>query len=200
MSKTCLGKYKRPSKNSKLYKKSKKRIPARNNFVVVFGSKFRCINPHATWGTTGDICISSVTCCATCKEERGVAGSTFDGGWGTRWWQDAYGGTENEEWAMGIGQDGKAGVYGAITVDRSVSGMLDEVWSFSWPDCGVSVEEDAEVGEIMSLVGLAEDIRSEVVLRDEEKSWRKGGGAVNVCYLGGVVGVEGCCCGWQWLR
>ena len=47
----------------------------------------------------------------------------------------------------------------------------------------------------MSLVGLAEDIRSEVVLRDEEKSWRKGGGAVNVCYLGGVVGVEGCCCG-----
>ena len=72
MSKTSLGKYKRPSKNSKLYKKSKKRIHTRSNFVVVFASKSRCINPHATWGTAGDICTSSVTCCATCKEEPGV--------------------------------------------------------------------------------------------------------------------------------
>ena len=62
-------------------KKSKRRIPTRNNFVVVFASKFRCINPHATWGTAGgDTCTSSVTSCATCKEESGVAGSTFDGG------------------------------------------------------------------------------------------------------------------------
>ena len=80
MSKTSLGKYKRPSKNSKLYKKSKKRIHTRSNFVVAFASKFRCINPHATWGTAGDICTSSVTCCTTYKEESGVAGSTFDGG------------------------------------------------------------------------------------------------------------------------
>ena len=43
------------------------------------------------------------------------------------------------------------------------------------------MEEDAEVGEIMSLVGLADDsIWSEVVLSDEEKSWRKGSDAVNV--------------------
>ena len=70
-------------------KKSKKRIPTRNNFVVAFASKFRCINPHATWGTAGDdTCTSSVTSCATCKEESGVAGSTFDGGWSARWWQD----------------------------------------------------------------------------------------------------------------
>ena len=48
MSKISLGKYKRPSKNSKLYKKTKKRIPTRNNFVVAFASKFKCINPHAT--------------------------------------------------------------------------------------------------------------------------------------------------------
>ena len=46
----------------------------------------------------GDICTSSVTCCATCKEEPGVAGSTFDGGWGTRWWQNVDGGAENKEW------------------------------------------------------------------------------------------------------
>ena len=88
MSKTSLGKYKRPSKNSKLYKKSKKRIHTRRNFVVVFASKFKCINLHATLGTAGDICTSSVTRYATCKEEYGAAGSTFDGGWGTSWWQD----------------------------------------------------------------------------------------------------------------
>ena len=80
MSKSSLGKYKRPSKNSKLHRKSEKRIHTRSNFVAVFASKFICINPHATWSKAGDICTSSVTCCATCKEESGVAGSTFDGG------------------------------------------------------------------------------------------------------------------------
>ena len=50
MSKTSLGKYKRPSENWKLYKKSKKRIHKRSNFIVVFASKFRCINPNAIWG------------------------------------------------------------------------------------------------------------------------------------------------------
>ena len=40
----------------------------------------------------------------------------------------------------------------------------------------------------MSLVGLADDIWSEVVLTDEEKSWRKGGDAVNACDFGGAVG------------
>ena len=80
MSKTSLGKYKRPSQNSKLYKKGKKRIHIRSNFVAVFAIKFRCINPHATWGTAGGICTSSVTCCTACKEESRVAGSTFNGG------------------------------------------------------------------------------------------------------------------------
>ena len=162
VSKTSLGKYKRPSKNSKLYKKSKKRIPTRNNFVVVFASKFRCINPYAKWGTTGgDICTSSVTSCATCKEEPGVAGSTFDGGWGTRWWQNVDERAENYEWAVGVGEDGKVAAYGDVTVDRSGSWMLDGGWNFIWDDCGVPVEEDAEVGEVMSLVGLADGIWSE---------------------------------------
>ena len=40
----------------------------------------------------------------------------------------------------------------------------------------------------MSFVGLANGICSEVVLSDEEKSWRKGGDAVNVCDFGGAVG------------
>ena len=40
----------------------------------------------------------------------------------------------------------------------------------------------------MSLVGLADDIWSEVVLCDEEKSWQKDGDAVNVCDFGGAVG------------
>ena len=31
--------------------------------------------------------------CTTCKEEPGVAVSTFDGGRGTRLWQDVDGGT-----------------------------------------------------------------------------------------------------------
>ena len=50
------------------------------------------------------------------------------------------------------------------------------------------VEEDAEVGEVMSLVGLADGICLEVVLSDGEKSWWKGGDAVNVCDFGGAVG------------
>ena len=39
----------------------------------------------------------------------------------------------------------------------------------------------------MSLVGLGDDIWSEVVLSNEEKFWRKGGDAVNVCDFGGAV-------------
>ena len=74
-----------------------------------------------------------------------------------------------------------------FTVNRGGSGMLDFGWNCIWDNCGVSVKEDAEVGEIMSLVGLADDIWSEVVLSDEEKSWRKGGDAVNVCDFGGAV-------------
>ena len=125
---------------------------------------------------------------ATCKEKSGVAGSTFDGGWGTRWWQDVDGGAENKEWVVDVGKDGKVGVHGDVTVDRSGSGMLDGGWNCIWDDCGVSVEEDAEVGEVMSLIGLADYIWSEVVLIDEEKSWRKGGDAVDVCDFGGAVG------------
>ena len=40
----------------------------------------------------------------------------------------------------------------------------------------------------MSLVGWAEDIWLEVVLSGEEKSWWKGGDAVNVCDFGEAVG------------
>ena len=116
-----------------MYKKSKKKIPTRNNFVLnircIIRWNIRCINPRTTWGTTGgDICTSLVTCCATCKEESGVAGSTFDGGWGTRWWQDVDGGAENKEWVVGVGEDGKVGVHGDVAVDRSGRGMLDGRW------------------------------------------------------------------------
>ena len=48
------------------------------------------------WGTTGDICTSSVTCCTTCKEEPGVAGISLNGGWGMRRWQDIDGGAEDD--------------------------------------------------------------------------------------------------------
>ena len=40
----------------------------------------------------------------------------------------------------------------------------------------------------MGLAGLADGIWSEVVLTDEEKYWRKGGDADNVCDFGGAVG------------
>ena len=60
------------------------------------------------------------TCCATCKEESGVVGSTFDRGWGTRWWQDVDGRAEYKEWVVGVGEDGKVGVYGEeVTADIS---------------------------------------------------------------------------------
>ena len=164
MSKISLGKYKTPSKNSKLYKESKKRISTRNNITVVFAGKSRCISPNAMWGATGGyICTSSVTCCATCKEELGIAGRIFDGGWGTRWCQDVDGGAENKGWVVGVGEDGKVEGYGDVTADRSGSGMLDGGWNFIWEDCGVLIEEDAEVGEVVSLVGLTDGIWSEVM-------------------------------------
>ena len=128
-----------------------------------------------------------------------------------RWWQDVAWGVENDGWAVDVGGDGKVAVYGDVTADRSGSWMLDGVWNFIWDDCGEPVEEDAEVGEVMSLIPLADGIWSEVVLNDEKKSWWKGGDAVNVCDFGGAVHqrikqkflmfwVEGCCCGWQWFR
>ena len=107
-----------------MYKKSKKRIHTRRNFVVVFASKFKCINLHATLGTVGDICTSSVTRYATCKEEYGAAGSTFDGGWGTSWWQDVDGGAENKEWVVGVGEDGKVGEHGDATVEIEVECLM----------------------------------------------------------------------------
>ena len=55
MPKTSLGKHKKLSTNAKLYKKSKKIIPIRNNLVVIFTSKFICINLHATMLDTGFI-------------------------------------------------------------------------------------------------------------------------------------------------
>ena len=42
-----------------------------------------------------------------------MAASTFDGGWGTIWWQDVDGGAENKEWVVGVGEDGKVGVHRA---------------------------------------------------------------------------------------
>ena len=71
---------------------------------------------------------------------------------------------------MGVGEDAKATVYGDVTVDSSGSWMLDGGWNFILDDCGVSVEEDAEVSKVMRLTGLADGIWSEIVLNDEEKS------------------------------
>ena len=59
---------------------------------------------------------------------------------------------------MGVEEDGKVGVHGDVTVDRNGIRMLDGGWNCIWDDCGLSVEEDAEVGEIMSLIGLADGI------------------------------------------
>ena len=42
------------------------------------------------------------------------------------------------------------------------------VVEISWDDCGVSDEEDIEGREVMSLVGLVDDIWSEVVLSGDE--------------------------------
>ena len=64
--------------------------------------------------------------------------------------------------------------------------MLEGGWTCIWDEGGKD-EEDAEVGEGMSLVGLAGDTWSEFVLSDEGKSWRKGGDAI-VCDFGGAVG------------
>ena len=88
---------------------------------------------------------------------------------------------------VGVGEDGKVGAHADVTVDRNGSGMLDGGWSFSWDDCRVSVEEDVEVGKVMSSVALTDGIWSEVVLSDEEKSWWKGRDPVNVCDFGEVV-------------
>ena len=47
---------------------------------------------------------------------------------------------------MAVGEDGKVGVNGDVTVDRSGSEMLDGGWNCIWDDCWVSVEEDTDVG------------------------------------------------------
>ena len=78
-------------------------------------------------------------------------------------------------------------IHGDVIVDRSGCGMLDGCWNCIWNDRGVLAEEDAEVGEVMNLVGLADDIWSEDVLSDEEISRRNCGDAVNVCDFGEAV-------------
>ena len=112
------------------------------------------VNSHATWG---DICIFQL-CLVQHKEELGIEGSTFDGAWVTRRWWDVCGAAENEGWAVSVAEDGKLGVHGGITVNRSGSGMLDGGWNLSWDDGGVLDEEDTEVGDVISLLGLVDDV------------------------------------------
>ena len=38
------------------------------------------------------------------------------------------GGTENKEWVVGVGEDGKVRVHGYATVDRSGSEIVDGGW------------------------------------------------------------------------
>ena len=71
---------------------------------------------------------------------------------------------------MGVEEDGKLGIYGDVTVERSGGGMLDWGWYFSWDDGGVSIEEDVVVGEVMILVSLADVIWSADVLSGKEKT------------------------------
>ena len=106
----------------------------------------------------GDICIFSVRRCTTYKDEPGVVGGTFDGGWSTRWWQNMGGWAENDGWAVGV------------------------------VDCRVSDEEDRAVGQVISLVGLVGDIWSEFVLSGDEYIWGEGGDAGNIWSCDEVVG------------
>ena len=55
--------------------------------------------------------MSSIMCCATCKEVPGVAGSHFDRVWGTRWWRDVDGRTESKGWVVRVGEDGDVLIY-----------------------------------------------------------------------------------------
>ena len=72
---------------------------------MAFGSKFRGIKSHAMWDTTrSGVYISSVMCRATYKEKPGVAGSTFDGGWGM--WV--------EGWNVDVGENGDLEVHGDV--------------------------------------------------------------------------------------
>ena len=54
------------------------------------------------------------------------------------------------------------------------------------------VQERMEKQEYMEMLQqievLADDIWSEVVQSDDEKSWRKSGDPVDVCHFGGAVG------------
>ena len=68
--------------------------------------------------------------------------------------------------------------------------MLNDFWNFSWDNCGISDEEDTEVGEAMSLVGLAHNICSKVVLSVQENTRRKGRDAGNAWNFGWPVGVS----------
>ena len=88
---------------------------------------------------------------------------------------------------MGVGEVGNVGVHGYVTGDRSGDGILDCGWSFSRDDCGVSDEENTEVDEVSSLVGLVDSIWSAVVLNSEENTGGKGGDAGNVWNFGGAV-------------
>ena len=65
--------------------------------------------------------------------------------------------------------------------------MLDVGWNFSWDDCRGSNEENAEIGGVMSSIGLANGLWSEVILSGEENTLWKGGDAVNVWNFSGAA-------------
>ena len=57
----------------------------KNDFVAALASKYRGVEPHATWFTIrNDVCISSIIFCLKYKGWFGVAGNDFDGRGGAR--------------------------------------------------------------------------------------------------------------------
>ena len=55
-------------------------------------------------------------------------------------------------------------IHRDVTLDRTRNRIVDAGGNFSWDYYSVSDEEDTEAGEVASLIGLANDIRSEVNL------------------------------------
>ena len=49
--------------------------------------------------------------------------------WGTGWWWDVDGVTENEEWTVDVGEDRNVEVYGDAIGDTSESGGRDCGWN-----------------------------------------------------------------------
>ena len=105
MSKKPVQKYKKPSTNSKLYKKRHSKYLQETILLLYLPANSEVLtHMQEVMSAFLQLCVVQHI-----KKNLKLQVILFDGWWGTRWWHDVDKEAENEWWAVGVEEEGKLG-------------------------------------------------------------------------------------------